>query len=186
MTYKSRISSYKQTDKFYIEDLNHKKILRKFLRLNSLKLDRTKDSLKPRQVEFLQLLPLLFHINHPSLPGFVSTQCPAGIAKYNPDKDSIRCARKISKLFEYKRRAYRQYDIHALYFMGSTGTIAYSEKSDFDLWICHREDLSNLELKELQQKAKRISKWCLDFNLEVNFFLVHTEHFRQGKIEKLS
>lgn len=186
MTHKSHTSHDKKSDKFYIDDLDHKKILRKFLRLNSLKLERTKASLKQRQVEFLQLLPLLFHINHPSLPGFVSSQCPAGIAKYNPDKDTIRCARKISKSFEYKRRAYRQYDIHALYFMGSTGTIAYSDKSDFDVWVCHREDLSNLELKELQQKNERISKWCLEFNLEVNFFLIHTDNFRQGKIDKLS
>ena len=186
MTHKIRTLQDKKTDKFYIGNLDHKKILRKFLHLNGLKLERTKDSLKQRQVEFLQLLPLLFHINHPSLPGFVSTQCPSGIAKFNPDKDSIRNARKISKSFEYKRRAYRQYDIHALYFMGSTGTIAYSDKSDFDVWVCHREDLSGTELQELQQKNERISKWCMTLHLEVNFFLVHTDNFRQGKIDKLS
>ena len=186
MTDKSRTSHNKKTDQFFIDNHNHKQILRKFLRINKLRLERTKDSLKQRQIEFLQLLPLLFHINHPSLPGFVSTQCPSGIAKFKPDQDSLRYARKISKTFEFKRRAYRQYDIHALYFMGSTGTIAYSDKSDFDVWICHREDLSDLQLKELLQKSERISKWCLEFHLEVNFFLVHTTNFRQGKIETLS
>jgi len=186
MREKSSAVSQTKNDRFFIDNLDHKTILRKFLRINGQKLARTKDSLKARQVDFLQLLPLLYHINHPSLPGFVSTQCPAGIAKYNPDKDSIRLAKKIGKSFDYKRRAYRQYDIHALYFMGSTGTIAYSDKSDFDIWICHRENLSQLELKELQQKNEHISRWCHEFNLEVNFFLVHTDNFRQGKIDQLS
>ena len=186
MTHRTKTSHHHETDKFYLANLNHKKILRKFLHLNSLKLQRTKASLKQRQVDFLQLLPLLFHINHPSLPGFVSTQCPAGIPKFNPDKDTIRSAKKIAKSFEYKRRAYRQYDIHALYLMGSTGTIAYSDKSDFDIWVCHREDLSSIELKELQLKTDHLSQWCLKFNLEVNFFLIHTDNFRHGKIDKLS
>ena len=186
MTPRTKTSTRNNTDKFYLGNLDHKKILRKFLQLNSLKLQRTKDSLKQRQVDFLQLLPLLFHINHPSLPGFVSTQCPAGIPKFNPAKDTLRCARKMTRSFEYKRRAYRQYDINALYFMGSTGTIAYSDKSDFDIWVCHREDLSRLELKELQLKTERLSQWCLEFNLEANFFLINTDNFRQGKIDKLS
>ncbi len=186
MTHRTTTSTRNKADKFYLENLDHKKTLRKYLQLNSLKLQRTKDSLKQRQVDFLQLLPLLFHINHPSLPGFVSTQCPAGIPKFNPDKDTLRCARKMTRSFEYKRRAYRQYDINALYFMGSTGTIAYSDKSDFDIWVCHREDLSRLELKELQLKTERLSQWCLEFNLEANFFLINTDNFRQGKIDKLS
>ena len=174
------------TDQFYLKGLDHKKILRNFLHLNRLKLQRTKDSLTQRQMDFLEILPLLFHINHPLLPGFVSTQCPTGIPKFNPDKGAIHCARRLAKSFEFKRRAYRRYDIHGLYFMGSTGTIAYSDKSDFDVWVCHREDLSSLELKELQLKSERITQWCLEFNLEVNFFLMNVEHFRQGKIDKLS
>jgi adenylate cyclase class 1 len=171
---------------FFKNDPNYKKTLRKFLGINGLKLQRTFDSLRTRQQDFLQLLPLLFHINHPLLPGFVSSQCPAGIPKYSPDKEAIRRAKRIAKSFEHKRRAYRQYDIQALYFMGSTGTIAYSDKSDFDVWVCHREDLSKLELKELQLKTERITEWCAGFRLEVNFFLINTQLFRQGKIAQLS
>ncbi len=171
---------------FQLEKYDFKKILRKFLHLNSIRLDRTKDSLTTRQLDFLELLPLLFHINHPLLPGFVSSQCPTGIPRYNPDKDTIRQARRLAKSFEYKRRAYRQYDIYALYFMGSTGTIAYSDKSDFDVWVCHRENLSALEIKELQLKTERITQWCNEFRLEVNFFLINTTQFREGKIDQLS
>ncbi len=186
MSPKNQAVDTHKTDKFYLENLDHKKILRKFLQLNSARLQRTQESLKQRQLDFLQLLPLLFHINHPSLPGFVSTQCPSGIPRFSPDKDTIRCARKISRSFEYKRRAYRQYDIDALYFMGSTGTIAYSDKSDFDIWVCHREDLPPMALKELHLKTERLSEWCLEFKLEANFFLIHPGNFRQGRIDNLS
>ena len=175
-----------QAHQFYNKNIDHKKILKKFLHLNNLKLTRTRQSLKQRSFEFFNVLPLLFHINHPALPGFVSSQCPAGIVKYNPDKDTIRYAHKLAKAFSFKRRAYRQYDILALYFMGSTGTIAYSDKSDFDIWVCYREDLDDIQIKELETKTQHLSQWCLQFNLEVNFFLVNTKKFRQGQIDQLS
>ncbi|WP_198262830.1 hypothetical protein [sulfur-oxidizing endosymbiont of Gigantopelta aegis] len=173
-------------DKFYLENHSHKKILRKFLQLNSLKLQRTKSSLKQRQGIFYNycryysilitpLYPVLFLPN--VLQAFLNTTPPRTVST---------APKKIALSFDYKRRAYRQYDILALYFMGSTGTIAYSDKSDFDIWVCHREDLSAIELKELQLKTERISQWCTEFNLEANFFLIHTEQFRAGKIENLS
>ena len=186
MSSKNHNKEHVNPERFYLDNFDHKKILKKFLRLNDIRLQRTKTSISQRQVDFLSLLPLLFHANHPSLPGFVSRQCPAGISKYNPDNNSIRCARRLAKSFAYKHRAYLQYDIHALYLMGSTGTIAYSAKSDFDVWICHREDLSDIESNELKSKADKITKWCEEFNLEVNFFLINTELFRHGKIDKLS
>ncbi|MCU7837356.1 MAG: class I adenylate cyclase [gamma proteobacterium symbiont of Taylorina sp.] len=172
--------------KFNLENFNQKKILQKFLKVNDIRLQRTQDAVSRRQAEFLQVLPLLFHINHPLLPGFVSSQCPTGISQYHPDNETLLCARRLSKSFEHKNRAYQRYDIHALYMMGSTGTIAYSDKSDFDIWLCHREDLNAIELKELNQKALNIAHWCKDFNLEVNFFLINTEHFRHGEIDELS
>ncbi len=171
---------------FHFEDLNHKKIIQKFLKINDIRLKRVEESISQRASDFLEILPLLFHINHPLLPGFVSTQCPIGIPQYHPDKHARRCARVISKSFEYKHKAYHKYDIFALYMMGSTGTIAYSEKSDFDIWICHREDLNPMAVKELAQKAQKITQWCDEFNLEVNFFLINSENFREGKIDELS
>lgn len=48
---------------------------------------------------------------------------------------------RLSRGFEYKKKAYREFSIDAIYLMGSSGTIAYNDKSDFDIWICHNESL---------------------------------------------
>ena len=94
--------------------------------------------LRERQRHFIELLPLLYHTNHPILPGYVSKQTPAGIPDYSPGNQTLNLAKKLAKSFTYKKRAYRKYHIQAIYMMGSTGTIAYSsDKSDFDIWVCY-------------------------------------------------
>ena len=183
MTVKKLIDNHSQ---YHFEDFDQKKILKKFLTINDLRLIRTQESINQRQTDFLKVLPLLFHINHPLLPGFVSTECPTGIPQYHPDRETLHCARVIVKSFEHKNRAYQKYDVYGLYMMGSTGTIAYSSKSDFDIWLCHREDLNPDRVKDLEQKAQKITLWCKTFNLEVNFFLINSENFRRGEIDELS
>lgn len=44
----------------------------RFLHLNQGRLQRAKEGLSTRQQQVLSLLPLLFHVNHPLLPGYVS------------------------------------------------------------------------------------------------------------------
>ena len=43
-----------------------------FLAINRGRLRRVEDKLTPRQRDFLDILPVLFHINHPLLPGYIS------------------------------------------------------------------------------------------------------------------
>ena len=56
--------------------------LSRFLALRDIRFSRLKATLSQRQQEFVELLPLLFHSNHPGLPGFVSTECPADLPDY--------------------------------------------------------------------------------------------------------
>lgn len=44
----------------------------RFLKVNAERFERALQSMSTRQQLVLQLLPLLFHVNHPSLPGYVS------------------------------------------------------------------------------------------------------------------
>src|SRR5690606_2037172 len=74
----------------------------------------------------------------------------------------------------------------ALYLMGSSGTIAYSENSDFDIWVCIRPDLTDEEQQALLRKTEGIESWAASLGLEVHFFLMSDEGFRRGQTSSLS
>ena len=161
-------------------------IKRRFMMLNNERLNRVNSTLRSRQKIFLEILPLLFHTNSMDLPGFVSKKTPVGIADYSPSKKCIDETKKVSKNFKYVRKAMRGFAIHALYLMGSSGTIAYSAKSDFDIWICHDPALKKSQVALLREKSDAISKWADSLGLEVTFFVLSAETMKQGTTESLS
>lgn len=161
-------------------------IKKRFLALNNERLNRTRETLRSRQRDVMDLLPLLFHVNNANFPGFVSTETPVGVSEYTPTKKSIEAAQKVVRGFNFQRKALPRYDIHALYLMGSCGSIAYNSHSDFDIWLCHRSDLTPEQLKLLQQKATAIEEWAETFGLEVHFFLMDAEKFKKGENVELS
>jgi adenylate cyclase class 1 len=165
------------------EDIGRKDlaaVVRRFQNLHRLQLQRIQEYLTPRQAEFTELLPLLFHCNHPHLPGFVSSETPFGIPDFHPGARALECARRLSKTFEYKKRALPEYPIQALYLMGSVGSIAYSKRSDLDLWLCHKGDLEKSALDELRRKAAAVEQWAGSLGLETHIFFIDTDRFRLG------
>jgi adenylate cyclase, class 1 len=162
------------------------KVLRRFKQINAIRLDRTHKMLTERQKDFLTLLPFIFHVNHPSLPGFSTSTCPVGIAGFSATAQMKIIARRMAKGYEFRNKAYHQHDILSIFFMGSPGTIAYSQASDFDIWLCHREDLNVKQLEELSQKAKLVMQWAEEINLDCTIFLVNPKEFRDGKYTPLS
>ncbi|MBI5040460.1 MAG: class I adenylate cyclase [Gammaproteobacteria bacterium] len=169
-----------------IDGIDLRTVKRRFMALNNDRLKRVYQSLRDRQKIFFELLPLLFHINHPLLPGYLSSKTPLGIAEYLPSNRAIEAGRRLSKGFSYQRRAQRRFDIHALYLMGSSGTIAYSDSSDFDFWLCIRPDMNSDEQQLLARKAEGIESWAATLGLEVHFFVMSDEAFRRGEMLSLS
>ena len=167
-------------------EIDFKAVKRRFIALNQERLQRTRDSLKGRQEDFLDLLPLLFHVNHPLLPGYASKFTPCGVWGYEPGRKILNRAKGLARSFAYKKPTKKQAPILALYFMGSSGTIAQSEGSDFDIWLCHDPKLDKAQLGKLQQKAQGIEKWADSLGLEIHFFLINPDEFRQGGQTALS
>lgn len=170
-----------------LDDEHHyKQIKKRFEDLNAQRLKRSFADMRQSQRQFIEILPVLFHVNHPILPGYVSKDTPAGIPNYSVSSTSINALKKFFKSFEFKKRAYRKFEILAIYLMGSSGSIAYSKQSDFDIWLCHESTLKPLQIEELQAKAKAVEEWAKDLGIDANIYLVDPVKFKRGDIGKLS
>ena len=161
-------------------------IEKRFLQVNALRLQRTRDSLTIRQQGFIDLLPLLFHFNNPSLPGYCHKETPCGINNYRPGRESLSLPRSVT--MSLKRQQVQKGDraIQGIYLMGSTGTIAHSRRSDFDVWICTHKDMSLEENELLSRKCENITEWAQRLGVEAYFFLMDPDKFRSGSLGELS
>ena len=160
-----------------------KTIKNRFLQVNGDRLERCNQGLSSKHQDILLVLPLLYHINHPLMPGYVSQEAPVGVSSYQPPKTTLSIARSFSQTFKFKKSSRDSEQIHAIYMMGSTGTLAHSEVSDVDLWLCFDPDLDSDALLLLSQKAKKIDEWANSLGLELHTFLMNAERFKSGQVD---
>ena len=130
----------------------------------------------------LSLIPLLLQFNHPQLPGYV-IHAPVGIAGFRvSDYQKKWLINEYGISYGDHKSAINLHNvlpaILGVYVMGSFGSISQTSSSDLDIWICVRDGLSSDEHSLLSQKAKRISKWAAQFNVEINFYLMDQQRFR--------
>lgn len=155
-----------------------KQLKLRFLTLNNVRLERTREAISVRQQLFLDLLPLLLHVNHPMLPGYQGSDTPCGIPYFKPNKIQIGAANIVARSFEIKKDFLHQEPaIDAVFIMGSVGTIAHSESSDFDIWVCYKNNIKKLLLQKLEKKFKAISTWAeQELGIEAHFSLYAAIH----------
>lgn len=159
-----------------------KQVRDRFLSVNRGRLDNALQSLALRHQDMLRVLPFLFQINHPLLPGYVGPDAPYGISGYEPEKDVLSIARTFSQSFKYRHNRRHSAQIYSIFMMGSTGTLAHSESSDVDLWLCVAPSLSDDERTRLKEKAEKIDAWAGQSGLEAHTFLMDAEQFRAGDV----
>lgn len=157
------------------------KLRARFLQLNQGRLERAMEGLSTRQQQVLTLLPLLFHVNHPLLPGYVSGSTPAGISGFEPAAGLVAEGQRLARSFTYKTRLGNPHrPIHGLFLMGSLGSLAQAEQSDMDLWVCHAPGLDDSQREELQRKCQLLEAWAASLGAEAHFFLIDPQGFAQG------
>jgi len=163
-----------------------RRILARHERVAKERLGYIHETLSWEQSEFLTLLPLLLHVNHPSLPGFHSDEVPAGIAGYEPDRNALLSVRQYVHSLKQERRAQRFWPILGLYLIGSSGTLGQDRNSDFDIWVCHHPQLSPDQLAALGEKTHALETAAARRGLEVHFFILHADGFREQQHNALS
>src|SRR5690625_4595596 len=127
---------------------------RRFLQVNAQRLERARGGLGPRSRLLLDLLPLLFHCNHPMLPGYTSRLCPTGVAGYAPDRQDLSRVRKLARSFVYRHRPLPQPALPVPSLIGSCGTLGQAEGSGMDLWICAAPDVTAAGRTRRAQQAE--------------------------------
>ncbi|MEO0444016.1 MAG: class I adenylate cyclase, partial [Pseudomonadota bacterium] len=156
-------------------------VRRAFLHLNNARLELAKESLGEAQRLFLDILPALIHFNHPMLPGYVTRSTPSGVYGFSmANEEQMNQLRKLTRSFNpstYRDNKQEQTDILALYSMGSMGTIAQNSKSDIDIWLCYRPNLSYREQELLSEKCKRICAWAKNLDIDATIFLMDHLNF---------
>ncbi len=151
-----------------------------FLSLNNARLEQARSLMLDRQTRVLDVLPILLHLNHPQLPGFINHRVPTGIEHYSPQADSVSALRFVAKGLQIPRVS-GQRSIQALFLMGSLGTLAQAANSDLDVWLCHIDDMSDEQIAMLKAKCELIEKWAASQKVELHFFLMNASEFRSGQ-----
>lgn len=168
-------------DQQHIEEL-----LRRQNAIATQRLQRIRSYLTREQSNFITLLPLLLHSNHPQLPGYHNDDTPAGIADYVPDRNTLLIARGHVRGFKDARRPQRIIPLTGLYLIGSTGSLGQDRHSDFDIWLCCHDTLKPKQLQALQEKANKLEKHAATLGIELHFYLMNAQRFRQGQHVELS
>ncbi|MEE4245650.1 MAG: class I adenylate cyclase [Kangiellaceae bacterium] len=145
---------------------------RRFLEINLKRKELLLQHIDEREDNYIDLLPLLFHINHPTLPGYVGSDVPSGLANYQPSKQIIQLAKKYARSLDYQPKAARRIDIYGIYLMGSAGSVAHTSHSDLDVWVCINPELTDADIELLQQKRDKIQSWAAKNNIDTSIYLV--------------
>lgn len=162
------------------------RIVGRFDALASQRLQRMRQSLSHEQQAFFDLLPLLWHVNHPGLPGFASSRTPYGVADYRPGRGERLLARRFVRGYSGEGRLRHLAPIRGIYLMGSMGSLGQTAASDMDFWLCHAQDLDADDRSALREKARLLEAYAAGIGLHTHFFVMNDAAFRRGETESLS
>lgn len=158
-----------------------RQLTERFRRINTARLARAASALAQRQQIVLDLLPLVFHLNHPALPGYQDHDCPHGLVRYQPGAAALSAAQRLARSFRYRDAGRRRADLEAMFLMGSPGSLGHSVASDLDIWLCHRPDLPDTGIRCLERKAEKLSGWAAGLGIELHVFVFSAADFRGGR-----
>jgi adenylate cyclase class 1 len=155
--------------------------------LNQLRIDRAIANMSAAFQRVYTLLPVFLHYHHPAMPGYQDGIVANGICAFMPNAAQSQYLDDFRRATEIPLNAHTTsvLPITGVYSMGSTSSVGQSQFSDLDIWICHQSWLSCNDRAVLQAKCLLLEQWAASLGVEVSFFLVDENRFRQNKCGKL-
>ncbi len=158
-------------------------------RLDDLNAQRTQRALALMDLQsqrVFHLIPALFHINHPIIPGYYNEYVPSGVWGFQPNESQQQFIKDTELTLGHHFSVTDNPEILALYTMGSTSSIGQSTSSDLDIWVCVSPQMSEDDRDLLGNKCVLITDWAKTLGVEANFFIMDEERFRSNCSEELS
>lgn len=161
--------------------------LAQVMKYNRTRIERALSLFGEKKRPLFHCIPFLLHINHPDFPGYIDDErLPFGLQYYSFNRD-IQVAllktfpQQADIIADPKPHLATQAAIDSLSLMGSIGTMAQTDKSDLDYWVCIDGKKIGAQGSELlQQKLTAIEQWAMSRQLEVHFFLSDIEKVRNN------
>lgn len=162
--------------------------LLRVLRYNKGRTERALELLSQHKRDAFHILPFLLHINNEAFPGFIDDEkTPLGLVNYSLRDELLDSLERIfpeniDLIDDLKPIWPKRRMMESLLLMGSIGTIAHSEQSDFDYWVCvNGSKYKRAHFRLLQKKLTMLEQWAQDvFDMEVHFFLSDIDKVRQN------
>ena len=177
-----------QDDKKTVQSLiNSRKY---FVSYNVLRLRELFRNLSEKKKELFNIIPFFLHVNSPDYPGYVnSKKIPFGIISFY-DSGFFKFSLKYFKITAKQVRPFTagKFYIRGLYIMGSSGTLAQGEHSDFDYWVVlDKSACTESQLVLLEEKFAKIELWCKkEYNQSVSFFIMDVNEIKSNNFSRIS
>jgi adenylate cyclase class 1 len=158
-------------------------------RLDALNEQRTQRALALMDLKsqrVFHLIPILFHFNHPLVPGYYDDDVPFGVWGFQSTVPQQQFISSTEATLGQGLPKAKEPQILALYTMGSTSSIGQSTSSDLDIWVCVSSSMSDYDREQLGHKCQMITDWAKSLGVEAYFFIMDEKRFRSNCSEKLS
>lgn len=167
---------------YRLGDMNPKVIKaarERFLAINQERMARCGEFMTIRQRDICNVLPVLLHMNHPDLPGYISDGTPSGIMNYSPRRDQIFSTQELMRAFSFFGVKITRRELVGLYLVGRSATVASDENGLLEFWVCYT-GLEESRLDELDRKLTAIVEWAVGLDVRLRFRLVDASMFRRA------
>ncbi|ATF09245.1 class I adenylate cyclase [Candidatus Enterovibrio altilux] len=165
---------------------------RQIERLNSsnhVRLERARSAMHSQAMNVFDVLPVLLHFNHPAMSGYLEPNVIHGISNFSLSDFQRRFVNECSLAIDSsapEKNESSDCPIKGLFSMGSTASMGQSLSSDLDIWVCVQQWVSADQRAMLDSKCALISDWAMTQGIEVNFFVMCEQRFRQNLAQKMT
>lgn len=151
-------------------------VLQAFVTVQAQRLAQARQNLPRRGQLLLDALPLLVHGNLSGIAGLSVADAPAGIVGFTPSKTQTAAWRQLTHL-PFSNITPTHEEIHALFLMGSAGSVAQTTRSDLDLWVCVTPSAQDA----MRAKLDRIEQFAARQGVEIQAFTVVPGQFARAR-----